>query len=55
MIEIREIQTEQELKQALDMCYRVLGNHDSDLYSYEAWYKRWQDGSQPLVYAETDG
>ena len=30
--EIKEIKTEQELKNVLEICYRILGGEDSELY-----------------------
>ena len=55
MLNIKEIETEQELKCVLALCYRILGNDDTDLYCYDAWYKRFLNGTQPLVYAQKDG
>ena len=55
MIEIKEIETEQELKEVLELCYRILGNEDTELYCYEAWLSRLHDGLQPLVYAHDGG
>ncbi len=51
MIEFKEIATEEELKVVLEMCYRILGNDNAELYSYEAWLRRLRDGLQPLIYA----
>lgn len=51
---IKEIETEQELGDVLNLCYDVLGNNDSELYGYEAWKNRLFDGLQPLVYAIKD-
>ncbi len=51
MIKFKEIETEEELKSVLEMCYYILGNDDTELYCYEAWYRRFKDGLQPLVYA----
>ena len=48
---MKEIETESELKVVLELCYRVLGTRDDEIYRYGAWYKRFQDGLQPLVYA----
>lgn len=55
MIEFKEIKNEQALKDVLDLCYRILGHEDSELYGYDAWRQRLLDGSQPLVYAMEDG
>ncbi|MDE6763616.1 MAG: GNAT family N-acetyltransferase [Oscillospiraceae bacterium] len=52
---MKEIQTEQELKQVLDLCYSILGENNSELYGYSAWKERLQNGLQPLVYAVEDG
>lgn len=51
MIKLKEIETEQELTSVLNLCYSILGNDDTELYCYEAWYRRFKDGLQPLVYA----
>lgn len=51
MIEYKEIKTEYELKRVLEMCYRILGNDNAELYGYEAWLGRLRDGLQPLMYA----
>ncbi len=51
---IKEIETESELKGVLELCYKVLGTKNDELYGYDAWYKRLQDGLQPLVYALKD-
>ncbi len=51
MIEFKEIKTEQELTAVLEMCYRILGNDNAELYGYEAWLNRLKDGLQPLIYA----
>lgn len=48
---MKEITTEQELRDVLDLCYSVLGEANSELYGYAAWYQRFRDGLQPLVYA----
>lgn len=51
---MKEIKTEQELKQVLDLCYRILGENDSELYGCTAWKERLRNGLQPLVYAVED-
>ncbi len=51
MIKVKEIETEQELKSVLELCYYILGDDDSKLYGYEAWQNRLKGGLQPLVYA----
>lgn len=48
---IKEIKTEQELKRVLELCYRILGENDSELYCCTAWKERLRNGLQPLVYA----
>lgn len=57
MVQWKDIQSEQELQNALELCYRSLGEHlrEHELYCCEAWQKRLADGLQPLVYAEQDG
>ncbi len=50
----KEIETEQELKEVLELCYDILGENNSELYGYDAWHKRFVEGSQPLVYAMKD-
>lgn len=51
---MKEIKTESELKKVLELCYKVLGTRNDELYGYDAWYQRLQDGLQPLVYAIKD-
>lgn len=51
MIKIKEIKTEQELTAVLEMCYRILGNDNAELYGHESWLNRLKDGLQPLLYA----
>lgn len=51
---MKEIQTEDELMSVLELCYRILGITNHELYGYDAWRKRLHDGSQPLVYAVKD-
>ncbi len=53
-VSMKEVETEQELKKVLEMCYDILGADNSELYGYDAWHKRFVDGSQPLVYAMKD-
>ena len=53
-INMKEIETEQELKSVLEMCYKYLGIGNEELYGYDAWHKRFIDGSQPLVFATKD-
>ncbi len=51
---LKEIETEKELGEVLNLCYDILGKDDSELYGYDAWYKRLLDGLSPLVYAIKD-
>lgn len=53
-IAIKEIKTEQELADVLDLCYRILGEDHSEIYGYEAWRKRIANGD-PMVYGEKEG
>ncbi len=50
-MEIKTVKTKEELRSVLELCYRILGEDRSDLYGYEAWEKRLEDGLSPLVYA----
>lgn len=52
---MKEIETEQELRDVLNMCYDILGTENAELYGYDAWHKRFTDGLQPLVFAMKDG
>lgn len=51
---LKEIETEVELKEVLELCYSILGEENSELYGFDAWHKRLLDGLQPLVYAVKD-
>lgn len=53
-VNMKEIETEQELKEVLELCYRILGTENTELYGYAAWHKRFMEGLQPLVYAIKD-
>lgn len=53
-IVMKQIQTEQELKDVLELCYSILGEGNPELYGYPAWYGRFLNGLQPLVYAVKD-
>ena len=53
-IAIKEIRTEQELADVLELCYRILGEDHSEMYGYEAWRKRLANGD-PMVYGEKEG
>lgn len=52
---MKEIETELELREVLELCYRILGTDNDELYGYDAWQRRLSDGLQPLVYALKDG
>ena len=52
---IKQIQSRKELDCVLELCYRVLGQTNQELYGVDAWVKRLEDGKQPLVYAEQNG
>ena len=54
IVNMKEVETEQELKNVLELCYNILGTDNVELYGYDAWYKRFTEGSQPLVYAVKD-
>lgn len=51
---MKEIETEQELKSVLEMCYKYLGTENEELYGYDVWHKRFIEGLQPLVFAVKD-
>ncbi len=51
-VSMKEIWSEQELRDVLKLCYDVLGPDLSELYSYDAWYRRFLGGREPLVYAQ---
>lgn len=53
-INMKEIETELELKEVLEVCYDILGTDNTELYGYDAWHKRFVEGSEPLVYAMKD-
>lgn len=53
-LKIKIVETEQELNAVLDLCYKILGENDSQLYGYDAWYERFINGIQPLVFAMKD-
>lgn len=53
-VKMKEIETIQELKAVLELCYKVLGTNNTELYGYDAWYKRFTEGLHPLVYAMKD-
>lgn len=53
-VNMKEIETEQELKEVLELCYDILGTDNMALYGPEAWHKRFTEGLQPLVYAMKD-
>lgn len=53
-LKLKEIKTEIELREVLDLCYAILGNNNQELYGYEAWRDRFIESSHPLVYAMKD-
>ena len=53
-IKLKQIKAEYELQKVLELCYAILGNNNQELYGYEAWKKRLEEGTSPLVYAEID-
>lgn len=53
-VNMKEIETELELKEVIEVCYDILGTDNSELYGYDAWHKRLVEGSEPLVYAMKD-
>lgn len=44
---MKEIETEQELKDVLEMCYDILGTDNTDIYGYDAWHKRFWMACSP--------
>ena len=54
-LELKRIETERDLADAVALCYLYLGCNDTALYGYKAWQKRLNDGSSPLVCAKADG
>ena len=57
MYEISYIETEEQLKQVLDFCYDILGQHLRDIenYRYDDWKDRIKSDSKLLVYAHEGG
>ena len=51
----KQVETQTELKEVLKLCYRILGGDDTELYGYNAWYKRFVEGIHPMIYAEKNG
>ena len=51
----KQIETQTELNDALELCYRILGGEDTELYGYNAWYKRFVEGIHPMVFSEKNG
>ncbi|MDE7309261.1 MAG: GNAT family N-acetyltransferase [Lachnospiraceae bacterium] len=54
VVNMKEIETEQELREVLELCYNILGTENPELYGYDAWHKRFTEGLQPLVFAIKD-
>lgn len=57
MYSISFVKTEPQLKQVLDFCYGILGQHLRGIspYRYEDWKERIERDSKLLVYAHEDG
>ena len=57
MYSISFVETEPQLKQVLDFCYGILGQHLRGIspYRYEDWKERIERDSKLLVYAHEDG
>lgn len=53
-IKIDEINSKEELHSVLNLCYKILGYDEGELYSLEAWEQRWVDGKSPMLYAKKD-
>lgn len=51
----KQIETQTELNDALELCYRILGGDDTELYGYNAWYERFCEGIHPMVFAKVNG
>ena len=51
---MKEIKTEEELKSVLELCYRILGNDNEEIYGFEACRGRLQECGHPMVYAVKD-
>ncbi len=52
--QIRQITNERTLRDVLDLCYSILGEHHEGLYSYKSWCTR-LDRPYLLLYAEHRG
>lgn len=52
-LQLKNIGNEQELAAVLKMCYRILGEDNSEMYGYDAWRQRLADG-EPLLDGEKD-
>lgn len=51
---IKRISDKSELKEVLELCWDILGQPNTDIYSEEAWQSRLDNGCL-LLYAEIDG
>ncbi len=51
---IKRISDKSELKAVLEMCWEILGQPNTDIYSEEAWQSRLDNGCL-LLYAEIGG
>ncbi len=49
---MKEIRSEQELKDVLELCLDILGRDVPEIYGYDAWHERLLGGREPLVYAQ---
>lgn len=57
MYQVSYVRTLEQLRQVLDFCYDILGQHlrDIDNYRLEDWEGRLEKDSKLLVYAQEDG
>lgn len=51
---IKQIDNETTLKSVLEMCWEILGQPNTDMYSEQAWRERLSDNCL-LLYAEAEG
>jgi predicted GNAT family N-acyltransferase len=57
LFQISYIEDESQLKEVLELCYDILGQHlrDSEYYRYDDWKERIGTYSKVLVYAHENG
>lgn len=57
MYQVSFVEKESQLKQVLDFCYGILGEHLREVapYRYEDWLKWMEEDNKLLVYAHEDG